>query len=252
MEERKITDDFFNNFYSKYLYGQESYCMHNDTELVKMIKKRLLKGDREKIIRELYYFDYPDIVKPLYAVIDKNKFVGYGMEYLKGYNELANYLNKEKPAFIERKDLVIKLSKIFDYFDTMKFAYHDLTYQNVMYKDNDIKLIDLDGGVLNGYTNYGLDYNAAVRVAKKSLAKMALYVINNTNGLEFDGLRANKKKKYVISFLDSLPENVKNLYMYALNNDFRYYTGITETLENITENISDDTQAVLKIRPRLF
>lgn len=252
MEERIINRKELSDRGYNCVFGGESSCFYNDKEILKIIHSKLLKDDREKIIKNLYYFDNSDIVTPLFSLTEKNKFIGYGMEYLNGYIDFADYLDKDNTSFEERKELMIRLSKIFDYFDKMKFAYYDLHAWNILYKDGDIKLIDLDAGVIKGYINDGLDYNTAIRISKKNLAKFTLHTINYVNEFVFNSLRINKKKKNVINFMNSLPQDVRNLYEYALNNDFHCLSDITSSLENITKDMYEDTKDILNKRLRLY
>ena len=252
MEERIVNQKELKKNSSKCYSGGESSCIYSGDEIMKIIQNRLLKDDREKIIRELYYFDHKDVVSPLYALTEKNKFIGYGMKYYKDYTVFAEYLNNKKTSFEDRKELMIRLSKIFDYFDQMNFAYYDLHSGNILYKNGDIKLIDLDGGVIKGYINDGMDYNTAIRLAKKNLAKFTLQTINGVTEFYFNSLKKYKNKRDVINFMNNLPENIKNLYSYALNDEYYYFSNMTSVLNDITKDVYEDTQNILKKRPRLY
>ena len=252
MEERIITKKDLKDKSLGYIEGGESKCYYDDEILMKIIKPSLLKDDREKIIRQLYSFNNNDIVTPLFAIKNNNKFIGYGMQYLKGYPSLADYFKNNVTSFEERKELMIRLSKVFDYFDQMNYAYYDIHSYNILYKNDDMKLIDLDGGVIKGFKNDKLDYDTALQLAKKNLAKYTLHTITGVSEYYFNSLRIYKKKSDVISFINSLPENVRKLYVYALNNDYNCLNNITPTLEEITKDIYDDTKEILKKRLRLY
>ena len=153
MEKININDIDLSHYTLDSSEGVESIRFYNDNELIKLPHKKYLKDDRGKIIEELYNLNNDNIVTPIYGITDKKGIIGYSMNYLKDYIDLEHYLSSNETSFEERKHLMIELSKIFDYFDTVNFAYHDLHSNNIMYKDDNIKLIDLDGGVFKGYVN---------------------------------------------------------------------------------------------------
>lgn len=251
MEERNVTKKFFDNYRFDPSLGAESTRFYNDSEYIKIIHKNYLKDDREKIIKELYHFNHNDIVKPLFSLKEKGKFIGYGMQFLDKYKDLEYYLDNIT-TFDDRKELMIRISKIFDYFEQNKFAYYDIHAGNIMYKDGDIKLIDLDGGVLYPYVNYSLDYNAALRVSKKNLARFALSTICDFS--QYDLLDLKKVKKYVFykSFYNSLPRDLQELYEFAINNNYSVIPDITNRLNNITQTISEDTREIIEKKLRLY
>ena len=251
MEERNITKNFFNNYRFDSSQGAESTRFYNDSEYIKIIHNEYLKDDREKIIKELYHIDHSDIVKPLFSINEKGKFIGYGMSFLDKYKELDYYLD-DITTFNDIKELMIRLSKILDYFEQIKYAYHDIHAGNIMYKDGDIKLIDLDGGVLYPYVNYSLDYNAALRVSKKNLARFALSTICDFSQYNLINLKKVKNYMFYKSFYNSLPRDLKELYDYATNNDYCVFSDITSRLNNITQTISEDTKDIIEKKLSLY
>lgn len=245
MKEVNVNRKFFDNYTFDYALSAESNRYYNDNEYLKVIHRRLLKDDRENIVRGLHYFNQDNIVTPNYLLKERNKFIGYAMNYLKGYKDLSIHL-EDNITFEERKKLMLTLSKVFDYFDEMKFAYHDLHSNNIMYKDGDIKLIDLDGGVLYPYRNDGFDYLTAARIAKKTLARYTLATMFGMSMYDIIKLKNYKNRKYYKSFMDNLPDNVKELFEYAINEEYYMLFGITDRIKNVTQTMSDYTNDIIE------
>ena len=252
MEEINVNKIPFNKYIIDSSFGTESVRFINNDEILKIIKNKYLTKDRGQIIRLLSDFCYDGIVEPKYGITERKQIIGYSMNYLKGYIDLEKELLKQELSFEDRKELMIRLSKIFDYFDKMNFAYQDLHTNNIMYKDGDIKLVDLDGGVIKGYTN-GYDYNVTIRSSKKRLARFTLSTILGVNEIGLLSLKNHRNKKIFERMLQTFPYEIKNLFEYALNEDYHYYDkDITSTLEDISKDIYEDTDALIEKKLRIY
>ena len=252
MKEIIVNKKFFSNYKYDHIQSRESSRFYNDNDYLKIIYPRLLKDDREKIVRQLHYFNHPDVVIPKFILKDKTGFIGYGMDFLKDYKSLSFHLDVDNLSFDERKELMIRISKIFDYFDEKKFAYCDIHSDNILYKDGDIKLIDLDSGILKPYINGKVNYDLGIRIAKKSLVRYALSTMHDISSYELMFLNKVKDRKYYQNFINSLPTNVRNLYEYSFSDIFYILYGITPALEEITQGMSDDINEIVEKKLRKY
>ena len=227
--------------------GVESVRFYNDDLFLKIINKEYLKDDRKEIVEKLFYFDNENIVKPIFGLKDKTGFIGYGMNFLKNYDYI-DCITMDSTSFNERKKLMLKLSKTFDYFDDNLYAYYDIHEKNILCKDENIKLVDLDSGVFKGYTNSKMTYELAIRVSKKRLSRFIISFLYNTNPDDFyDNLknlttRDNKMIKGIFPF------NINELYEYSINNDFHVISGISECINDFDEEMYYKTNDVIKRR----
>lgn len=252
MKEITVNKKFFNNYTYDNIPSGESSRFYNDENYIKIIHPGLLKDDREKIVRELYYFNHPNIVTPKFILKDKSGFIGYGMDFLKDYKSLALHLELDNLSFDERKELMIRLSKIFDYFDEKKFAYFDIHSNNILYKDGDIKIIDLDSGVINPYINDRVDFDLGIRASKKALVRYTLSTIYDITNYELLSLNSLKDRKYYQDLMNNLPKNVRNLYEFAFADRLYIIYGITDALEEITQGMNDDINEIVEKKLRLY
>lgn len=241
MEKIQISNDLLKDYKLDLSDGAESSRLHNNEIMIKIIKKHFLQDDRQIIIENLHNFDHENIVIPIQSIYDKNRFIGYTMKYLKGYQTFDKYLDN-KTSFNQRKELLLKLASVFDYFDEKKFSYHDIHNKNILYKDDDIKLIDLDGGVLKNFVNDNINYETSIRAEKKSLSRFLLSKLYGIN----EGKLLNLNKNDIKLLLSMLPDSIKELYDYAINDDYYVFNNITSSFENINEEVYDDTKIILK------
>ena len=211
MKEVNVNRKFFDNYTFDYALSAESNRYYNDNEYLKVIHRRLLKDDRENIVRGLHYFNQDNIVTPNYLLKERNKFIGYAMNYLKGYKDLSIHL-EDNITFEERKKLMLTLSK----------------------------------GVLYPYRNDGFDYLTAARIAKKTLARYTLATMFGMSMYDIIKLKNYKNRKYYKSFMDNLPDNVKELFEYAINEEYYMLFGITDRIKNVTQTMSDYTNDIIE------
>lgn len=231
--------------------GSESVTLRNDEYLLKFINPEHLLQDREKIINALHDFDHPNIVVPEFSLIEKGSFVGYGMKYQKGYKSIGSLITNniaKIEEFQKRKEAMLKLCEIFEYFDSQKFAYYDLYDDNILYKDGDIKLIDLDGGILDPYINSDLDYNAAIRKSKKQLSIYTLSFLFNLDFMNFHLLMNQLDNKTKEKLYKLWGEDITAYYKYALNYSYSVYYGTMDAINQMTEEMYNDSVDIIKKR----
>jgi hypothetical protein len=241
MEKVTISKDYFKSFTPLYDMGSESFMLYKDDIIAKIINKEFLREDRERITEKLEELEYDGLVKPEFLLYDRKKYMGYVMKFLKDFKSFYELLNDEAIPFNERKKLMLELSQIFDYFNKKQFAYFDIHGNNFLLKDNKIHIIDLDGGVFQGYKNCKLDYNAAHRVETKYLSAYTLAFIYGMDRVPF--IKCEKKSK---KFLNTIPYQLRKFYEYAISDDFGVFEGISESLDLIDESTFNESSLLLK------
>ena len=244
MEMHFVNKNYLKGYQATFKDGIESVRFYNDKYMLKFIEKKYLKTDRQLIIEKTHEFDHEHIVKPEFGLYDKTGFLGYGMNYIKNYDYLDSVVDNDfknsSTTFSFRKELMLELCDIFDYFNKYNFAYYDIYGKNILYKDGDIKLIDLDGGVFKG-TNNRVNYSIAYRLAQKNLALYTLSFLYNKDIFEFLSDISSLKKKDLNSILTNVPEEVKNLFYYTINNDYHTFNNITQSIDSISQSMYEET-----------
>lgn len=252
MKSKFVSKKFLNNYTMQTSNGIESIRFYNDEYCLKFLKKDYLTNDRKEIIYKLCELNHENAVTPEFLLHDKTGLLGYAMINYRDYtfigDEVENKLFKiDLEAFNKRKQLMIKLSKLFDYFNINDFAYYDIHDRNILYKDNDIKLIDLDGGIFKGYKNHELDFESAKRFSSQKLALYTLSFIYNVNQYNFSkylGSPIGFNNRQIM--IDSLPKNLKEFFTYALSNKYNIFDNTTNCLEELDENIYLESIKILK------
>ena len=237
MNKTYITKKSFKNL--EYLKGKihtESNIFINNNELYKFLKKEYYY--REKIIERLDILNNNNIVIPNTILYDKKGFLGYSMTYYKDYKELEN-TDLQKLNFEQRKSLCIKLCNILDYMTNNHFAYPDIHEDNILIKDEDIKIIDLDSGI---FKDIDLEkYDEYLRTSNYLLSNLCLSILYSKSYIDFEKLLLYNNK-----ILNNLPKNIIEFYNYIINKDGKFISTI-DYIDKIDENMINDTKKLLKI-----
>lgn len=259
MESKFVSKKFLSS-YTPCLFnaGTEATFFHDETHLLKFIKKEFLKDDRELITRKLEELSHPSLTIPQFLLHDRSGFLGYGMNYYKEYKTLDSlitnsmfYPNENLP-FDKRKDIALKICQLFDYINTTDYSFYDIHGKNILINDDlDLKLIDLDSGAFKGTTNDKITYQISYLHASRQLALFVLAFLYNMDYSEFEMIfnhpfsyiKANLNELY-----DYLPDRLKEFYNFALNRNFYIFNGIGECVDRIDETTYDDTLQILQKR----
>jgi tRNA A-37 threonylcarbamoyl transferase component Bud32 len=239
MKKVNITNSFLEGFRPILTRGSESIILYKDDILAKLIKPEFLKDDRQKIIEELPTLQYDGVITPDYLLYERNKFIGYVMHFLKECCDICDLLNNKTIDFNKRKELMIKLSQIFDYFYKNNFAYYDIHGGNILFSNGQINIIDLDGGIFKGYENNGIDFNTAIRLQTKNLCK---FIISFLHNLDIDDIQKVPTSYYI----NLLPYTSKKIYTHAFDQNYRVFDGITESLNDLDEESFSIANLVIK------
>lgn len=246
MEKKKITKNFFDNYHAHLSNGSESIGFYNDDYFLKIIKEKYLKNGRKDVILRLDEIEHRDAVTPLFLLYDKNKLTGYGAKSYMSYDFLDSIVEDESLSFKQRKELMIKLASLFEFFKSKDFAFYDLHYKNILVKDGDIKLIDLDGGVFKGLDNDGTTYDWSFRYSNN---KIALLTLSFLFGVEDYTLPNFFNGIYDLEdYIDSLPKELRDYFRNALLNSYNILFDVPEIIDSISEEYVEETKRKLLIK----
>ena len=126
----------------------ESIIYHDDKFCYKIYNDFKEYAYRESLIEELNILDIPSSIIPLKKIVVRNNrediFAGYMMKYYKEYDNLMHLLLMEELDTEKRIDIVIKLNRLYRLILSYGFNYWDVNTSNILYKDGDILLCDMD------------------------------------------------------------------------------------------------------------
>lgn len=126
----------------------ESIIYHDDKFCYKIYNDFNEYAYRESLIEELNILDIPSSIIPLKKIVVRNNrediFAGYMMKYYKEYDNLRHLLLMEELDTEKRIDIVIKLNRLYRLILSYGFNYWDVNTSNILYKDGDILLCDMD------------------------------------------------------------------------------------------------------------
>lgn len=239
MNKMIITKDSFNSLTHIESKGSESNLFSKNHDLLKFISKRHLK-ERENIVNNLDSIMHEEIAYPIYTLYDKSGFLGYAMHYYDRYKTFDKFILDETIPFEIRKKVAIKLCKLFEFFEENKFAYDDIHPGNILFQDDDIKLVDLDSGIFYSKGNR-LEYDTRIRVEENRLTKLCLSILYQIHPFTIDYLLKKNKKE----LLKSLPNNLIGLYNQLLSDSYSHFSPL-EQVSEINESIIEETKLILK------
>ena len=241
MEKKSITKRFMKDYKYHLGIGNESFRFYNDKYFLKFfLKNEVDINERRKTVELLEMINHPYAVTPKFLLFDKNKFTGYAMDSYIDYKTLdKNNIN----SFNERKDILIELIRLINYFENNNFIYYDFHEKNILYKNNDIKLIDLDSGIFKEEIN-NLNYESTFKYANNKLAFFSLSFIYNINSTVFS-LILSSDYFIINDLINKLPNNLKEFYEYTLSEKYIKYFDIEHYLDLIDENIYNDTKKII-------
>lgn len=123
----------------------ESNIYINNDRIYKILDDDCRSIRREENIEKLSQYSHPNCVFPQNKLINLNgEFIGLEEEFLRGYKTLKKYLNNYDPIYKSRILLAYKICEIQRFLEESKISFIDLHTDNIMIKDNNIKIIDLD------------------------------------------------------------------------------------------------------------
>ncbi len=138
-----------NNFWSSTIYLK-------DDHLYKIYSKYFTPQNLNSINVLSNTPNLSDCVIPDGIIINDNKFIGVSVPYYKDYLNLENYLNNFDISYEQRLKLARKIIIGLQSLHQNKIIHNDLHMDNIIVKNEDIKLIDLDDTLMPGIS-YNLD-----------------------------------------------------------------------------------------------
>lgn len=126
--------------------SSESKLYIKDDLLYKILLDNHRNEKRKRNIELLSKYNHPNCVFPKDIILNEktNEFIGLTIDYLKDYKTLYKSIKTDKMSFERRKHIAIKICEIQSHLEKEKISFVDIHSNNIMIKDNDIKLIDLD------------------------------------------------------------------------------------------------------------
>jgi hypothetical protein len=235
MEKKYITKTNFKKL--KYLnppIHTESILFYDDNNIYKLLNKDCL--DREKTILKLDRLTNDNIVTPNGLLHDRRRFLGYYMKYYKDYYPL-NIVDK---TFKEKKEYCYRIYNILKFLNDNQFAYYDIHSNNILIKDDDLKLIDMDSGIfldddIEKYDTYLRKENYALSCYLLSL----LYDIN-----KYDLILKLLNNKNTLSKI--VPDYLINFYNYVID-ETGTFIDTMNYIDLIDENHIKETKHILKM-----
>lgn len=241
MKNVKLTNKFFNDYNAHLSNGNESIRFYNDDYFLKILHEQFLTEDRIKVISRLEELKHDNVVTPEFLLLDKKKIVGYGTKNYSDYDYLDSLLESDIP-FKQKKELMIKLSQIFEFFKEKKFAFYDIHGKNFLQKDGDIKVIDLDGGVFKGLNN-GITYDGAARFTNYKLSLLTLSFLYGVDEYALPNFFYDQIE--MEEFIDKLPIHLREYYRNALLINYNFID-FPEIINSIDEDFIEETKLQLK------
>lgn len=217
-------------------YCTESTLYLYNGDIIKIVNDRF--RDRASTVLRLENLDHEALALPKYVLYNKTGFKGYGMTYFDDYSVLAKMICDESVPFSKRKEIALKICKLFEYMESCGFGYYDVHSKNILYKGTDIKLVDLDSGIFDDENRY--EYLTYLKHSQQRLSELSLALLYKEI---LDDLSEEliESKKIILSMV---PSNVKKLYEHVINKDFSYFRS-GEYIENLTEDTIEETKQVL-------
>ena len=255
MESKFVSKRFLNDFKAHISNGTESIRFYNDEYFLKFIKKEYLNQDRIYTIERLDELKHDSLVTPEFLLYDRTGTLGYGMINYRDFSFIDTIISgsifdkTDKESFERRKELMIKLSKAIDFINNNGFAYYDIYSKNILFNHNDLKLIDLDGGVFKGHKNQETDYDSAFYFSSHRIALFTLAYLYNVDYKKFQELFSKRKgflEETKETLFDYLPYNLRDFFKYAISNTYSVFDETTKCLIDYDYQTYLDTISILK------
>lgn len=164
-------------------HHESDIYIHDQNTLYKVLlsSSRVL---REQSIYRLSEYTNPDTVLPRDLLYNENYcFIGYSMDYLSDYSVSKDVIFGDM-SFEDRQKFAFKVASIIEGFMNDGFIYWDIHSENIMYKGNDIKIIDMDSiKFRDDYSTEGYKYEQMR--AHQSLTLLCLSYMAGFEFLEF-------------------------------------------------------------------
>ena len=248
MKHKYVTKKYLENFKHHVGEGTESIRFYDDKYFLKIIRKYLLDDEKIKTIESLDKLEHKYSVTPEFLLYDKTGIIGYAANNYLDYYFLNDLLSNDisvesKINFNERKRIMIELSNLLEFYRQKDFSYYDIHEKNILYKDNDIKVLDLDGGTFKEYEKPFI-YDSHLKFANRKLSYLSIcYLYNLTCDKFTDNYLFDDEK--INTLLNYLPKKLRDFYYYAFSVDYKGYHDISENINLIDENIYNETKQIL-------
>jgi len=246
MESKLVTKKYINSFKAHLSNRNESVRFYDNNYFLKIIKDHYLKDERIKTIERLEELEHPNAVTPEFLLHDRKRTIGYASINYSDYSYIDILLNDDSISFKERKELMVKLAEIIKFFESKKFAYYDIHSKNILYKNKDIKVIDLDGGVFTK-CNDNILYNGTLRYSNYKLALYAISFLYQMDDYDFYTY-INSNPKIKENFMKSIPKELYNFFHLALSQTYEIIPNSIELIDSINEELVMESKQLLELK----
>jgi len=202
----------------KNLNNQESKLYTYENYLYKKIHNYLLTKERIQTIDELSILNNPSYVTPKKIVIYKNKINGYLMNYYKEYKQITQYILNKNITLEERKNISKKICMLIKELENIDILYTDIHSDNILIKDNDIKLIDMDS-VLMPWNNKDIEIRNKIKIyIQNYLADLSLQIMTGSENIYRRKVTKQQKNKILSICNNNQKEFIEHSFETNYNN----------------------------------
>ena len=221
--------------------NNESKLYKNKDTLYKILNPTHRTKERQQNIERLSNYSHKNCVFPNDLVYSKedNSFIGLTMDYLDDYLTLKYAFKKGKASFNDGKAMSYQLCDANKYLEKNGISYFDFHTSNVMVKNDDIKLIDMDGSIFH----IG-KYSQSYELQRKNIINMNLsqlcFLLLYGSEFSFSGISENE--------INELRKNANRKQKEFLNRVFLVNNNvidIADYLDYFDEQFMEDSKLVL-------
>ena len=198
MEKKVVSNNYFDEL-NRLKNSWNSILYHDGNYLI----KRLYDPDcgetyekRENRLELLGNISEPEFVIPRYLVYTDEAITsnikGYGMDYLEDYNHVSSLLNNDNYSHKEKLEICKNICDLIISLEKYKVAYWDVHSENLLIKDNKIRICDMDS-VTSKKVDGDFIYRVDLAESYKHLTSLVLSILYGID--EFDLIKILERKK---------------------------------------------------------
>lgn len=247
MDKIIVNRNFINNL-KIHSMNNNSNIFVKDDDLIKMPKiwednsnlKKIILGDMEKNIEVISNIEGNNYVLPKYSIYTSRvatpNYKGYGMDFFKDYQNLSEIIGKNEYSFKDRMDLCKTLCDAIIKLEKYKVAYWDLHSDNILIKDKNIKICDMDS-IISAFVSGYIEYKRTLMTSYKYLSLLLLSILYGINDIDlYNMIKEKRNAKFI-----------KESKIFKRVIDKNYYIFYPDKyLDLFTEDYVENTKLILK------
>lgn len=182
---------------TKRLNTESELYLYNET-LIKLYNSKVNLEDKKRILEKLSTLDVKGCLIPNYALYEGNTLSGIQMDYLYDYDAIYDILNDGNLDFNTRKMIAFKICQIILEIESKNAIYHDIHEDNILIKESDIKVIDMDNILLPNSDKY--EYEIDRLQSRRRLIYLCMQLLLNKVDFNITDLHDSRAKSiYTLS-----------------------------------------------------